>query len=81
MPNKSIFQSVTFWGAVITAGSGLFPAVAAKFGITGDAASIAAASAHIVTLIGFAVTVYGRFTAKTTVTLTGTPPAPLPPKA
>ena len=69
MPTKSIFASTTFWASIITASSLLFPSVFAKLGLTGtDSSTIAA---HIVTVIGTALTIWGRFHATTKVTLTG----------
>lgn len=69
MPTKSVFGSVTFWGAIITAFSLLFPSVYSKLGLTGMDASVIAA--HIVGIIGTAITIYGRFRATIKVTLTG----------
>ena len=68
---KSIFQSTTFWGAVVSMFGVLAPGIYSKvFG----AASQPAIVGDIMAGIGFIVTVYGRFTAKQVVTLTGGPP-------
>jgi len=68
---KSILMSTTFWGAIISAFSLLFPNVYAKFGITDQTVLVS----HIVGAIGTIITIYGRFTATKKVTLTGRPPA------
>jgi hypothetical protein len=76
--SKSIFQSVTFWGAVTSLIAMLAPELFVKLGY--DPQTVAA---DIVAGIGFIVTLYGRFTAKQLVTLGGgvvIPPA-LPPGA
>ena len=70
---KSIFQSTTFWGAVLSLFSQFAPHIYANlFG----GASQATIVGDIMTGIGFLVTVYGRFTAKQAVTLTGGPVKP-----
>ncbi len=73
---KSIFQSVTFWGAVLTAVALAFPTISAKLGLS--SANTAVIAQYIVQGIGIIVTIYGRFTAKQLVTWTGgaVPPAP-----
>jgi hypothetical protein len=68
MPTKSIFASVTFWGAVVTAFSLLFPHLYTTLGLPPDASVVAT---HIVGGIGTAITIYGRFHATQAVTLTG----------
>ena len=56
---KSIFQSTTFWGAVLSLFSQFAPSIYMKlFGAAPQATIIA----DIMTGIGFIVTVYGRFT-------------------
>jgi hypothetical protein len=71
---KSIFQSVTFWGSVLTALAIAIPSVSSKFGLT--TATAATDAQYIVQAIGVAITIYGRFTAKQVVTVTGAnPPA------
>ncbi len=65
---KSIFQSVTFWGAVVSLFSQLAPHIYSNiFGSDSQTAIVSG----ILTGVGFIVTVIGRFRAKTTVTLTG----------
>jgi NO-binding membrane sensor protein with MHYT domain len=73
--SKSIFSSVTFWGSVLAAVAAAFPALSAQFGLT--TANTAVDAQYITAAVAFVVTVYGRFTAKQVVTLTGgpTPPA------
>ncbi len=73
---KSIFQSVTFWGAALTAFAIALPSISAKFGIT--TANTAVVAQYIVQAVGVVITIYGRFTAKQVVTLTG---GALPPAA
>jgi hypothetical protein len=69
--SKSIFESVTFWGSVLTALAITLPAVAAKFGLT--TADTAVDAQWIVGAIGTIVTIYSRLTAKQVVTLAGGP--------
>ena len=70
---KSIFSSTTFWGSVVSLIAILAPHIYAN--IAGSASQTTVVST-IVAIIGFGVTVYGRFTAKQVVTLTGAnPPA------
>jgi hypothetical protein len=71
---KSIFRSVTFWGAVLGVLTMAFPAFFTKLGVT-DANSVAI-SQHIVDIIAFIVVVWGRLHASQVVTLTGNPPKP-----
>jgi uncharacterized membrane protein len=73
--SKSIFSSTTFWGAFLAAIAMAFPALAAHFGLS--TANTAVDAQYITQAVAFVVTVYGRFTAKQVVTLTGgpTPPA------
>jgi uncharacterized membrane protein YwaF len=67
---KSIFQSTTFWGSIISLFAVAAPTIYTKlFG----SASQATVANDILLGIGFIVTVYGRFTAKQPVTLTGSP--------
>jgi hypothetical protein len=70
---KSIFSSTTFWGAIVSLFGVIAPGVYTKlFG----AAAQTTVVADIMTGLGFIMTVYGRFTAKQVVTLTGAnPPA------
>jgi hypothetical protein len=70
MVSKSIFSSVTFWGAITSLVAALCPVVFVKLGF--DAPTVAA---YITSAIGFAITVYGRFTATQTVTLKGGEPS------
>lgn len=71
---KSIFQSTTFWGSVVSLVSVLFPKF---FSTLFGTASQTAIVGDIMTGIGFVMTVYGRFTAKQVVTLAGgAPPSP-----
>jgi hypothetical protein len=72
--SKSIFQSVTFWGAVLTAIAMAVPALAAKFGLS--SANAAVDAQYIVQGIGAVIVVIGRFTAKQVVTLSGGPVSP-----
>lgn len=72
---KSIFASTTFWGAVVSMLSMFAPKVFVLLGFATDATGQAALVAHIIGIISFAVTVYGRFTATSVVTVTGAPPA------
>lgn len=66
---KSIFQSVTFWGSAITAFAIALPSVAAKLGIT--TANTAAIAQWIIGAAGTVIAIYGRFSAKQSVSLTG----------
>jgi hypothetical protein len=68
---KSILQSTTFWGAVISLLSTLAPHVFAN--LFGGASQTVIVS-NIITGIGFIITVYGRFSAKQVVTWTGANP-------
>jgi hypothetical protein len=72
---KSIFASTTFWGAVISMLSMFAPKLFVLLGFTTDPAGQAALVSHIIGIISFAVTVWGRFTATAQTTLTGAPPA------
>jgi hypothetical protein len=70
---KSIFSSTTFWGAVVSLFGVLAPGIYAKL-FSGTAQTTIVTD--IMTGIGFIMTIYGRFTAKQVVTLTGAnPPA------
>ena len=71
---KSILQSTTFWGAIIALLGTVAPHIYAN--LFGSASQTVVVSG-IVSVVGFIITVYGRFTAKQVVTLTGgpTPPA------
>lgn len=60
---KSIFSSTTFWGAVVSLAATLVPGLLGIIGVGADAAGQASLVAHIVQIVGFAVTVYGRLTA------------------
>jgi hypothetical protein len=68
---KTIFASTTFWGSVVS----LLGVVAPHFlaNLTNGASQSTVVS-YIVAAVGFVVTVYGRFTAKQVVTLTGANP-------
>lgn len=68
MPTKSIFQSVTFWGSVISVVALFFPKLFVALGM--DPQTVAS---DIVGGIGFAVTVWGRLRATQPVTVTGSP--------
>jgi len=71
---KSIFSSVTFWGAVLTALAIAVPSLTAKFGLTTQ--NVSTDATWIVGAISTVITIYGRFTSKQVVTLTGAnPPA------
>jgi hypothetical protein len=70
---KSILQSTTFWGSIVSLAAMLAPHLYAN--IAGSASQTAVVST-IVGIVGFVVTVYGRFTATQVVTLTGAPAAP-----
>jgi energy-converting hydrogenase Eha subunit C len=65
---KSIFSSTTFWGSIVSLVAMLAPHIYAN--IAGSASQTAVVST-IVAVVGFVVTVYGRFTATQKVTLTG----------
>jgi len=71
---KSIFQSTTFWGAVVSLFFSFAPSLYGKlFGVTTPQATVVS---DILVGIGFIVTVIGRLTAKQIVTITGAnPPA------
>jgi uncharacterized membrane protein len=77
--SKSVFASTTFWAAFIGAIAMLIPTIAGKVGVTSTNVPIIAQ--YIVQGLSFIGVVYGRFTAKQTVTLTGgpTPPASVVP--
>jgi uncharacterized membrane protein len=69
--NKSIFVSKTFWFAVLTALSGMFPSYAQLLGIH----DVSAVANNIVTGITMLLTIWGRFTATQVTTLSGGPSA------
>lgn len=64
---KSIFSSKTFWGALITI-AGFFWTQLADVNTQGMYVD------NIMMVVGFIITVWGRFSAKKQVTLTGAPP-------
>jgi putative Mn2+ efflux pump MntP len=66
---KSIFSSVTFWGAILTALAIAVPSLTAKFGLT--TANTSQDATWIVGFFTTVMTIYGRFAAKQVVTLTG----------
>jgi hypothetical protein len=68
---KSIFQSTTFWGAVVSLFFTFAPSLYGK--LFGATTSQAVVVSDVLVGVGFIVTVWGRFTAKQTVTLTGSP--------
>jgi hypothetical protein len=71
---KSILQSTTFWGAVVSLFFSFAPALYGK--LFGTATPQATVVSDILVGIGFLITVYGRLTAKQVVTITGAnPPA------
>lgn len=72
---KSILQSTSFWGNVVSLVAMFEPKLFALFGWTADASGQLSAVNFIVAAIGQAVSIYGRFTATKMVTLTGAPPA------
>ena len=65
---KSIFSSLTFWGAVLTVLGQFEPKVFTAIGADPNVVA-----QYITTAVGFAITVYGRWRASTAVTLTGAP--------
>jgi hypothetical protein len=67
---KSIFSSTTFWGSIVSLLALLAPHVYTN--LAGNASQTVVVST-IVGVVGFLVTVYGRFTAKQVVTLAGGP--------
>lgn len=69
---KSIFQSQTFWGSVVSLVAMLAPHIYTN--IVGSATQTTVVST-IVGVIGFLWTVWGRFHATQPVTLTGKPKA------
>lgn len=68
MNTKSIFTSVTFWGAVTSLASVFFPKLLTAFGVTAPTAAT-----DITMGVGFLITVYGRLRATQVATVTGTP--------
>jgi hypothetical protein len=68
MVTKSIFVSTTFWGSVVSLFAMLAPKVFTNIVGTNSQATVVTT---IVGIIGFLVTVYGRFKATTPVSLTG----------
>lgn len=72
---KTIFASTTFWGAVVSMLSMFAPKLFVVLGFTTDPTGQAALVAHIIGVISFFVTVYGRMSASKVATLTGNPPA------
>lgn len=64
---KSIFSSKTFWGAVISLVGFFWTQLA-------DVNTQAMYVDNIMMVVGFIITVWGRFSAKKPVTLTGAPP-------
>jgi hypothetical protein len=71
MVSKSIFSSVTFWGAVTSLIAMVAPAVFVKLGYSPQTVA-----AELTAIFGFVVTVYGRMTATQVVTLKGGPVTP-----
>ncbi len=71
--SKSIFTSTTFWGALLSLVASVAPRVLHNIIGTADYPTVAAIAASVAT---FLITVYGRFTAKQVVTLTGGPVPP-----
>jgi uncharacterized membrane protein len=69
MPTKSIFTSVTFYGAVISLLGIVAPKISTALGIT--TANSAAIAQEAVAVVGFLITLWGRVRATTKVTLTG----------
>lgn len=67
---KSIFSSTTFWGSIVSLAAMLVPHIYTN--IVGTASQTSVVST-IVGVVGFAITVYGRFTATQPVTWTGAP--------
>lgn len=70
---KSIFASKTFWGAVISLLSQVAPHLLVSIGLTPDAATeyLAHIAQEVLIVIGFALTIYGRYKANRSVSLTG----------
>lgn len=66
MDIKSIFASKTFWGLAFIAASHFVPRLAI---LSADEQN--AIVQHVMEFVGFALALYGRLTAKTTLTLTG----------
>ena len=72
MDVKSIFASKTIWGAILM----FAPTVLGFFGFTATEATgaineVQAFVTHAVSFVGFVLTIWGRFTAKKALTLTG----------
>lgn len=67
---KSIFASTTFWGSAVALVAAMAPHVYSNFAGSADQTQVVSG---IVSFIGFCLAVYGRFTAKQVVTLTGAP--------
>lgn len=72
---KSILQSMTFWGNVVSLLAMFQPKVFALLGLTTDAAGQLTLVNYIVATIGQVISVIGRFRAEKIVTLTGAPPS------
>jgi hypothetical protein len=71
LPAKSIFASTTFWGSIVALVAQLAPHIFTNLAGTASQATVVTT---VVGVIGFAVTVYGRFTATQPVTVTGSAP-------
>lgn len=72
MEVKSIFTSVTFWGALITMCAALFPTIFVAIGLDPNSSAIYAQK--IVAGIGTAIAIWGRLRARQVATVTGAPP-------
>jgi hypothetical protein len=75
---KSIFTSVTFWGAIVSLVATVVPSAFSIVGLGASASDQSVVVAHIVQIVGFGITVYGRLAATKATYIV---PPPLPPKA
>lgn len=67
---KSILTSTTFWGSIVSLVAMLFPHIFANIAGTYPQSTVVT---MIVAVVGFIITVYGRFTAVQPVALTAGP--------
>jgi hypothetical protein len=77
---KSIFQSKTFYGAILALTAVLFPTLYAHILTAVGISDPTLIASKIVGGIGGVLAIYGRFVATQTVTLLGSPETPVTPE-
>lgn len=68
---KSILTSKTFWGAAVMLAATYAPILFTHLGFSADASTQSMAVDKILSAVGFAITVYGRWVANKPVSLMG----------